>query len=97
MCSTSSESADFYVIDAIRKFQHSVPTVPPPADRTEEISESDIEGLLGFCFCSHTWGAVAQWLERATDNRLVTGSNPAEAVWKLWQFATPLSLAVSFG
>ena len=30
------------------------------------------------------WGAVAQWLERATDNRVVAGSNPAEAVWKLW-------------
>ena len=27
-------------------------------------------------------GAVAQWLERA-------GSNPAEAVWKLWQFPLP--------
>ena len=29
------------------------------------------------------WCAVAQWLERAADNRVVTGSNPAEAVWKL--------------
>ena len=28
-------------------------------------------------------GVVAQWLERATDNRVVAGSNPAEAVWKL--------------
>ena len=35
------------------------------------------------------WGAVAQWLERATDNRVVAGSNPAEAVWKLWQFPLP--------
>ena len=26
-------------------------------------------------------GAVAQWLERATDNRVVAGSNPAEAVF----------------
>ena len=34
-------------------------------------------------------GAMAQWLEWATDNRVVAGSNPAEAVWKLWQF--PLS------
>ncbi len=32
------------------------------------------------------WGAVAQWIERANDNRVVAGSNPAEAVWKLWQF-----------
>ena len=24
-------------------------------------------------------GAVAQWLERATDNRVVAGSNPTEA------------------
>ena len=35
------------------------------------------------------WGAVAQSLERATDNRVVAGSNPAEAVWKLWQFPLP--------
>ena len=35
------------------------------------------------------WGAVAQWLERATDDRVVAGSNPAEAVWKLWQFPLP--------
>ena len=34
-------------------------------------------------------GAVAQWLERATDNREVAGSNPAEDVWKLWQFPLP--------
>ena len=32
---------------------------------------------------------VAQWLESATDNRVVAGSNPAEAVWKLWQFPLP--------
>ena len=35
------------------------------------------------------WSAVAQWIERATDNRVVAGSNPAEAVWKLWQFPLP--------
>ena len=32
---------------------------------------------------------VAQWLERATDDRVVAGSNPTEAVWKLWQFLSP--------
>ena len=32
---------------------------------------------------------MAQWLERATDNRVIAGSNPAEAVWKLWQFPLP--------
>ena len=32
----------------------------------------------------YLWGAVAQWLERATDNRVVAGSNPTEAVWNLW-------------
>ena len=32
---------------------------------------------------------MAQWLERVTDNRVVAGSNPAEAVWKLWQFPLP--------
>ena len=32
---------------------------------------------------------MAQWLERATDNRVVAGSNPAEAVWKLWQVPLP--------
>ena len=34
-------------------------------------------------------GAVVQWLERPTDNRVIAGSNPAEAVWKLWQFPLP--------
>ena len=38
----------------------------------------------------------AQWLERATDNPVVAGSNPAEAVWKLWQSPLP-TLPVSFG
>ena len=33
------------------------------------------------------WGTVAQWLERATDNRVVMGSNPTEAAWEVWQFA----------
>ena len=36
------------------------------------------------------WGAVAQWLERATGNRVVAGSNPAEAVSKLAISFTPL-------
>ena len=46
---------------------------------------------------SWLWGAVAQWLERATDNRVVAGSNPAEAVWKHWQFplGTPLCQCLS--
>ena len=35
------------------------------------------------------WGAVAQWLEQATDNRVVAGSYPTEAAWKLWQFPLP--------
>ena len=44
------------------------------------------------------WGAVAQWLERATDNRVVAGWNPAEAVWKLGNFLYPWpTLPVSFG
>ena len=34
-------------------------------------------------------GVVAQWLERVTDNRVVTGSNPTEAAWKLLQFPLP--------
>ena len=32
---------------------------------------------------------MAQWLERTTDNRVVAGSNPTEAIWKLWQFPLP--------
>ena len=35
------------------------------------------------------WGVVAQWLEYATDNRVVEGSNPTEASWKLCQFPLP--------
>ena len=34
-------------------------------------------------------GAVAQWLEPAIDGRVVAGSNPTEAAWKLWQFPLP--------
>ena len=34
-------------------------------------------------------GAVAQWLERATDDRVVAGSSPADAAWKLCQFPFP--------
>ena len=32
---------------------------------------------------------VAQWLERATDNQVVAGSNLTETAWKLWQFPLP--------
>ena len=35
------------------------------------------------------WGAVAQWLERATDDRVVMGSNLTDAAWKLWQLPLP--------
>ena len=35
------------------------------------------------------WGAVAQWIERATDNRVVARSNPTETAWQLWQFPLP--------
>ena len=41
------------------------------------------------------WGAVAQRLERATDNRVVADSNPTEAVWKLWQFPLPHFVSLS--
>ena len=34
-------------------------------------------------------GAVAQWIECATDNRVVASSNPTETAWKLWQFPLP--------
>ena len=40
-------------------------------------------------------GAVAHRLERATDNRVVTGSNPTEAVWKLANSFTPHSQCLS--
>ena len=33
--------------------------------------------------------AVAQWIERATDNRVVARSNSTETAWKLWQFPLP--------
>ena len=42
--------------------------------------------------------AVAQRLECATDNRMFTGSNHTEVVWKLFQFHLPhLILPVFFG
>ena len=43
----------------------------------------------------YKWGAVAQWLERVTDNRVVAGSNPAEAIWKLAISFTPLCQCLS--
>ena len=33
---------------------------------------------------------MAWWLERVTDNRVVTGSHPTKAVWKLTISFTPL-------
>ena len=39
---------------------------------------------------------VAQWLERATDNRVVAGSNSAEAFGNFGNFLYH-TLAVSFG
>ena len=35
------------------------------------------------------WGAMAQWLERAADDRVVAGSNHTETARKLWQFPLP--------
>ena len=35
------------------------------------------------------WGVVAHWLEHTVDDRVVAGSNPTEAAWKLWQFPLP--------
>ena len=32
---------------------------------------------------------VAHWVESATDDRVVAGSNPTEAAWKFWQFPLP--------
>ena len=32
---------------------------------------------------------MAQSFEHVTDDRVVVGSNPTEAVWKLWQFPLP--------
>ena len=40
-------------------------------------------------------GAVAQWSEHVTDNRVVAGSNPTEAVWKLAISFTPLCQCLS--
>ena len=41
-----------------------------------------------------SWGAMAQRLGRATDNRVVAGSNPTETAWKLWQFPLPYFASV---
>ena len=35
------------------------------------------------------WSAAAQWLELATDDRVVAGSNPTGAAWKLKQVRLP--------
>ena len=38
---------------------------------------------------------MAQWIERVTDDRNVSGSIPAGATSKLWQFRLPLSPCLS--
>ena len=61
--------------------------------------ETDIRSLALFLHTNLIGmqrGAVVQWFERATDNRVVPGSNPTEDIWKLWQFPLP-TLPVSFG
>ena len=45
---------------------------------------------------TNPWGTVAQRLERATDNRVLTGSNPTEAVRELLQFPLPHFASVFF-
>ena len=42
--------------------------------------------LYSIIYCIMMWGAVAQWLERSTDDRGVLGSTPGRAASKLWQF-----------
>ena len=43
-------------------------------------------------------GAVVQWLECATDDRVVVGSNPSVVGFKLGQVRLPhFTLPVSFG
>ena len=63
--------------------------------RAVELREYTRVESVGFLI-SVSWVAVAQWLERATDNRVVAGSNAAEAVWKFGNFLYP-TLPVSFG
>ena len=53
------------------------------------IASKDLKHLTSFHCSAFIWGAVARWLERAIDNLVVAGLNPAEAVWKLWQFPLP--------
>ena len=48
-------------------------------------------------FISRLWGTVAQWLDRATDNREVAGLNSIGAAWKLWQLPLPHFAKVPFG
>ena len=40
-------------------------------------------------FTCQVGGAVAQWLECATDNRVFADSNPSGAAWTFWQFSLP--------
>ena len=49
-------------------------------DDLSVLASSSCRELLGSA------GSAQSWLECSTDNRVVAGSNPAEAVWKLWQF-----------
>ena len=45
--------------------------------------------LCYIIFSPNPWGAVALPLERATDNQVLTDSNPTEAVRKLLQYPLP--------
>ena len=58
--------------------------------RQEKMEEDGTEPRPGsLADKENVWGAVAQWIERATDNRVVARSNPTETAWKLWQFPLP--------
>ena len=47
------------------------------------VSSSIILNLIG----GTHW--LSQWLEHATDDRVVADTNPTDAAWKLWQFPLP--------
>ena len=56
---------------------------------------SNSSHLLAITYVGRGHPAVAQWLERSTDNRVVVGSNLAGALGKFGNFLSPI-LPVSF-
>ena len=92
---TNSFQNQFYCPFYSKEFSESAPSRPTPNIALINMGGRALPSGRSICIIV-ACGAVTQLLERATDNRVLTGSNPVEAVLKLLQFLYP-TLPVFFG